>query len=63
MRWILFAAIGLSMFSPASATESPATVEHLRCEYRVDPLGIDVAAPRLSWQMRDTRRVADIEAG
>jgi alpha-L-rhamnosidase len=51
------------MFSPASATESPATVDHLRCECRVDPLGIDVAAPRLSWQMRDTRRVADIEAG
>ena len=24
----------------------------LRCEYKVDPLGIDVAQPRLSWQLR-----------
>jgi alpha-L-rhamnosidase len=22
---------------------------HLRCEYRIDPLGVDVKAPRLSW--------------
>jgi alpha-L-rhamnosidase len=46
------------MFSPASAAESPATADHLRCEYRVDPLGIDVLQPRLSWEMRDTRRGA-----
>lgn len=25
----------------------------LRCEYRADPLGIDVTTPRFSWQMRD----------
>jgi len=24
-------------------------VQHLRCEYGIDPLGIDVARPRLSW--------------
>jgi len=32
--------------------------ERLRCEYRVNPLGIDVAQPRLSWQLRDKRRGA-----
>lgn len=37
---------------------SPATVENLRCEYRVDPLGIDVPRPRLFWQLRDARRGA-----
>ena len=58
MRWILFAALGLSMFSSASAAESPATADYLRCEYRVDPLGIDVVQPRLSWEMRDARRGA-----
>ena len=26
-------------------------VEHLRCEYRVDPLGIDAPRPRLSWRI------------
>ena len=26
-----------------------AVVDHLQTEYRTNPLGIDVAAPRLSW--------------
>ena len=38
--------------------ESPAAAEYLRCEYRVDPLGIDVMQPRLSWEMHDARRGA-----
>src|SRR5579871_5207114 len=28
----------------------------LRCEYKVNPLGIDVAAPRLSWTLESKRR-------
>ncbi|MBN1352742.1 family 78 glycoside hydrolase catalytic domain [candidate division KSB1 bacterium] len=31
---------------------------NLRCEYQVNPLGIDVKIPRLSWQVNDTRRGA-----
>jgi alpha-L-rhamnosidase len=31
---------------------------NLRCEYRTNPLGIDVAEPRLSWQLEDARRGA-----
>ncbi|MDR1273333.1 MAG: alpha-rhamnosidase, partial [Odoribacteraceae bacterium] len=30
----------------------------LRCEYLVEPLGIDVANPRLSWQLQDDRHGA-----
>ena len=30
----------------------------LRCEYRKDPLGLDVQKPRLSWYVTDTRRGA-----
>jgi len=37
---------------------SPARVEQLRCEYRVNPLGIDVTKPRLSWIIKDARRGA-----
>jgi len=37
-----------------SAAPSPAVVKTLRCEYRVNPLGIDVPAPRLSWTMAST---------
>jgi alpha-L-rhamnosidase len=33
-----------------------ATPVHLRCEYRVNPLGIDVLAPHLSWQSDNTER-------
>jgi alpha-L-rhamnosidase len=29
---------------------------YLRCEYRVDPLGIDVTEPRLSWQVESKQR-------
>jgi alpha-L-rhamnosidase len=28
----------------------------LRCEYRVNPLGVDVPSPRLSWQLESGRR-------
>lgn len=34
---------------------SPARVVQLRCEYRVNPLGIDVSRPRLSWVIEDSR--------
>jgi alpha-L-rhamnosidase len=33
-----------------------ATPVHLRCEYRENPLGIDVTAPHLSWQSNNTER-------
>ena len=35
-----------------------ATIEHLTCEYRIDPLGIDVLLPRLGWQLRSDERGA-----
>jgi alpha-L-rhamnosidase len=34
------------------------SVSHLRCEYLVDPLGIDERVPRLSWQIGSARRGA-----
>jgi hypothetical protein len=50
--------------SPAFAAES-VHVSNLRCEYLVDPLGIDVVQPRLGWQIepsdpanRDVRQSA-----
>jgi alpha-L-rhamnosidase len=33
---------------------SPLSVANLRCEYQVNPLGIDVRRPRLSWQLTST---------
>jgi len=65
----------LAMVSLAFARRTPValSVTYLRCEYQVDPLGIDVMQPRLSWQlMADGRgvvqtayqvRVAESETG
>ena len=33
-------------------------VSRLRCEYRSNPLGVDVLQPRLSWQLQTDRRGA-----
>ncbi len=32
------------------------SAQYLRCEYRVDPLGIDVTSPRLSWILESPQR-------
>jgi alpha-L-rhamnosidase len=37
-----------------AAQVSGVKVDDLRCEYRVDPLGIDVLQPRLSWILEST---------
>lgn len=34
------------------------TISNLTCEYQIDPLGIDVFQPRLSWQMQSDQRDA-----
>jgi alpha-L-rhamnosidase len=31
-------------------------VDHLRCEYRVDPTGMDIRSPRLSWKLVSSGR-------
>lgn len=35
----------------ADAEAASLRVEHLRCEYLVNPFGIDSRAPRLSWKL------------
>jgi alpha-L-rhamnosidase len=39
----------LSCTCTAGAGQTSVRVSDLRCEYRVDPVGLDVAQPRLSW--------------
>ncbi len=36
----------------------PSQPIHLKCEYLVNPIGIDVSTPRLHWQMQDNREGA-----
>ena len=40
--------------------KSTLNITRLRCEYRVDPQGIDVTRPRLSWELiGEGRNLAD----
>ncbi|MGR6544384.1 family 78 glycoside hydrolase catalytic domain [Paenibacillus tundrae] len=32
------------------------TVHHLRCEYKINPIGLDVRSPRLSWHLQSDQR-------
>gem|GEM_PF-379777 len=43
----------LSLFVVVSTLQA-AEVQHLRCEYLENPLGIDPVAPRLSWELNAT---------
>lgn len=51
--------LGLVLCCLCSANRCPAMdmkVSHLKCEYRVNPLGIDAPQPRLSWVAESTTR-------
>lgn len=52
----LLAAASLSLFATFAFTQASLTVRNLRCEYKVDPLGIDVQTPRFSWQLQSSER-------
>ena len=47
----LVAALSLALAGCAATGQTSAPVEGLRCEYLTNPLGIDVAQPRLSWRL------------
>ncbi len=48
--------VGSVLLAGSSAVGSPLSVEHLRCEYKTNPIGIDVRRPRLSWKIKSSRR-------
>lgn len=31
-------------------------VNHLRCEYKINPIGLDITSPRISWHLQSDRR-------
>ncbi|NEU08456.1 family 78 glycoside hydrolase catalytic domain [Flavihumibacter sp. R14] len=50
-----FLLICLILVSVNVHAASPVRVTDLKCEYLVNPIGIDVRNPRLSWQLKDSR--------
>jgi alpha-L-rhamnosidase len=75
--WMQYLAVPVLLMAthtaPAAESPAPVSLTYLRCEYKVDPLGIDVRQPRLSWQISAEGRgvvqtayqvrVAETEAG
>ena len=49
---VLVALVQLPSLAWATKSDSGLEPVQLRCEYRVDPLGIDVTRPRLGWQFK-----------
>ena len=45
-----------------SAVLNAAEVQELRCEYRTNPIGVDILAPRLSWIIKSDRR-GEVQTG
>ena len=45
------AVLSLVLAGGVASGQTPSPVEGLRCEYLVNPLGIDVEKPRLSWAL------------
>ncbi|WP_320178421.1 family 78 glycoside hydrolase catalytic domain [Roseovarius pacificus] len=59
LRLLAIAIIAVFLLSSrAYAQEEPLTVQRLTCEYRVDPINVDAAPPRLAWVVSSERRGA-----
>ena len=56
MRKLLVLAALAAAIGPLRAAVPPITVDGLRCEYQVNPLGLDTPQPRLSWQLHSSER-------
>jgi alpha-L-rhamnosidase len=41
---------------PGAIRAEAVKIDHLRCEYLVDPIGMDVQQPRLSWELSSDQR-------
>ncbi len=59
-QWGMILVVQMSVFAGAAAQPAEAASEvrvtDLRCEYLAEPLGIDVAQPRLSWKLTAQQR-------
>src|SRR5882672_5624383 len=46
----------LALFSSSDILSAALLAQNLRCEYRMDPLGVDEPHPRLSWELASEKR-------
>jgi len=53
---VMLALSGCDVLTDSGIIAGGVAVKELRCEYRVEPLGVDVVKPRLSWIMESRQR-------
>ncbi len=58
MKSIRFFSLLLLVLMATQVWAQQSQVSNLQCEYLINPIGIDVSAPRLRWQMTDNRQRA-----
>jgi len=52
----LWISAAILLLASLAFADSPLTLVNLRCEYKVNPVGIDVLQPRLSWELISAQR-------
>jgi alpha-L-rhamnosidase len=55
-KLFLLSSAALAFFSADCLARTSLEVARLRCEYRVNPIGLDIARPRLSWTVESAER-------
>ena len=51
MRLLTLAGLASLWYCKQAQAEPTLRVDHLRCEYRANPVGMDIRQPRLSWKL------------
>ena len=54
MRFVIYIIFLIAIAS--HSLQAQVTIASLKCEWRINPLGIDVPAPRVSWQIQSSQR-------
>ena len=55
-QWLLIVILISGMYTGNARENGKIVPGYLRCEYKVDPLGIDVTSPRLSWELHSDQK-------
>ena len=55
---LILRTLAIIILISSCSKEEQVNIDNLRCEYQVDPLGIDIEKPRFFWEIKDARRGA-----
>jgi len=58
MKAIIKGFILIFIFTSCQKRDSQVNINNLRCEYKVNPIGVDISEPRFSWELASIQRGA-----